>query len=110
MTNYDAGRRFEWAIRDDLRANGYDVVRSAGSKSKIDLLAIKPQQVIFLQCKRNGLCPPTERTELRRLADLIHALPVVAYKARVGYGYRLLTGDGPRDWTEWTPDTKEQAA
>ena len=104
MTNYDAGRRFEWAVRDDLRADGYEVIRSAGSKSKVDLFAVKHGQVLLVQCKRDGKIGPAERTELIRIAHMATATAIVAYKAKVGIGYRQLTGTGPKDWVEWTAD------
>lgn len=105
MTQYRRGADFERAVRIALQNDGYVVVRSAGSKSKIDLLGIKPGQCLFVQCKINGLCPPAERTELRRLADLIHAVPLVACKGYRGkINYRELTGDGPKDWQPWAPD------
>lgn len=37
---YQAGRRAEWAVRDQYEALGYIVVRSAGSKGKIDIVAL----------------------------------------------------------------------
>ncbi len=42
MTHYSAGRRLEYRARDELIAQGYTVVRSAGSKGPIDLVAIGP--------------------------------------------------------------------
>ena len=104
MSQYRRGADFERAVRLALQTDGYTVVRSAGSKSKIDLLAIKPGQCLFIQCKTNGLCPPAERIELRRLAGLIHALPIVAYKDGSRLAYRELTGDGPKDWVAWVSD------
>lgn len=108
MTKYDAGRRFEWQIRDALIEDGYDVIRSAGSKGKVDLVAIKPGQLLFVQAKINGLCPPAERAELIRVSGRGGALPIVAYKGTEGrqrpIRYRLLTGPGPKEFTDWTPD------
>ncbi len=42
MTHYAVGRRLEYRARDELIAQGYTVVRSAGSKGPIDLVAIGP--------------------------------------------------------------------
>jgi holliday junction resolvase Hjr len=103
MTHYDEGRRFEWKTRDHLTANGYEVFRSAGSHTKVDLIGMKSGQLIFVQCKRNGVCTPTERTELLRLARLIDgSVPVVASLPHVTF--RRLTGPGPKEWQPWTPD------
>ncbi|MFC8797333.1 hypothetical protein ACFT2C_06345 [Promicromonospora sp. NPDC057138] len=77
MTRYDAGRRFEWRVRDELVDDGYAVIRSAGSKTKVDLVAIEPGQWLLVQCKRDGRISPAERTKLLSLASTCDALPVV---------------------------------
>lgn len=107
MTHYRTGRDFEHAVRTALTADGYDVIRSAGSKTKVDLAAFKPGQALFIQCKRDGRIGPTERTELLRVAALIDAVPVVAWKRprATKVLYWRLTGPGPRDREPWTPDT-----
>jgi Holliday junction resolvase len=112
MSHYNAGRTFEWKVRDALREDGYEVLRSAGSKTKIDLVAMKPGQIVFVQCKVNGLCAPAERSRLRDLAGMVGALPIVAYNHKEGRSaavvrYRLLTGDGPKAFASWTPDQVE---
>jgi Holliday junction resolvase len=106
VTYYDRGRAFEHTVRDALRDDGYDVIRSAGSKTKVDLAAFKPGQALFIQCKRDGRTSPAERVELLRVAAHIGAVPLVAWK-RVGAGavlYWRLTGPGPRDRETWTSD------
>jgi len=103
MSHYSRGREFEWRTRDELAAAGYDVIRSAGSKSKVDLVALKQGQALFVQCKSGASWPgPAERTELRRLANLVGALPIVASREREGRAASVITwwylhGDGPRD-------------
>ena len=105
-TNYSRGRDFEHAVRADLTVNGYDCVRSAGSRSKIDILAFKPGQALFVQCKRDGRISPLERQELRRIAAHVAAVPLVAFKQErvAAPRYAVLTGPGPRDRELWTPD------
>lgn len=108
-TNYQSGRAFEWKVRDDLTAQGYDVIRSAGSKTKVDLLAFKHGQILLVQVKRKrGALPPAERVELLRLAALLPtvALPVQAYQPapRRPIAYAVLTGPGPKDRRAWSPD------
>lgn len=112
MTRYEAGRRFEWRVRDELTDDGYAVIRSAGSKTKVDLVAIKPGQWLLVQCKRDGRIGPAERSKLLSLASMCAALPVVAAldggrPAQVTY--RLLTGAGPRDWETRSADVVEVA-
>jgi Holliday junction resolvase len=79
-----AGRRFEYRIRDMLRANGYWVMRSPASKSPIDLVAIKPGQVLFVQCKVNGRLGPAEWNTLMDTAEAAGALPVMAERPSRG--------------------------
>lgn len=107
MSHYRAGRDFEHAVRTALIADGYDVIRSAGSKTKVDLAAFKPGQAVFVQCKRDGKISPAERTELLRVASHIGAVPVVAWKqtGRAAIHYWQLTGPGPQERTEWATDT-----
>jgi Holliday junction resolvase len=67
MSHYRAGRDFEHAVRAALVSDGYDVIRSAGSKTKVDLAAFKAGQALFVRCKRDGRISPAERVELLRM-------------------------------------------
>lgn len=71
---YVAGRNFEYKTKREWEEKGYLVVRSAGSKGPVDLVAIpngQPQQhVVLLQCKR---C--RTRTEFERLKRDFRAKP-----------------------------------
>lgn len=104
MTHYDGGAAFERETRKHLENDGYWVIKAAGSKGKADLVAIKPGQVLIVQCKRNGTCPPAERAEVRRIAALLPGVgvPLVASRPRVTF--RELTGNGPREWRPWVSD------
>ena len=111
MTRYAGGADFEREVRAALVADGYElVVRSAGSKTKVDLVAIKAGQVLIVQCKRNGVCPPAERSAVLHIASLLPGVgvPVVASRPRVTY--RRLTGPGPKDWVPFTTDEIEEVA
>lgn len=111
-SRYDRGRKFEGVVRADLTVNGYDVIRSAGSKTKVDLVAFKTGQILLVQCKLDGRCPPNERAELSRIAALMPygvAVPLIAWKERgsvVVHYLRILT-DGSR--APWTPDLVDEA-
>lgn len=98
MTHYASGRRFEWAVRDDLYANGYEVIRAAGSKggSKVDLIAIKPGQLVFVQCKQTGTLPPDEWDRLVEVSAWVDAVPVLAAKGGRGQGIRYTRLLGPK--------------
>jgi Holliday junction resolvase len=112
MSQYRRGADFERRVRAALEADGYEVIRSAGSKTPVDLIALKePWQhrdaLVFIQAKRtNGTCPPAERVRLLSLANIARAVPLVAYQPlpRKPIAYRRLTGPGPKDWQPWTPD------
>lgn len=111
MTRYAGGADFEREVRAALVADGYQlVIRSAGSKTKVDLVAFKPDQVLFVQCKRNGVCPPAERVELLRVAGLLPGVGVPVVASRPGVTYRLLVGAGPKQWVPWSTDIEGEVA
>ena len=105
MSQYHAGRRFEWTVRDDLFANGYEVIRAAGSKggSKVDLIALKPGQLLFVQAKQTGALPPSEWDRLVEVSTWVDAVPILAAKGGRGQGVRytrLLGVKRPRSRTQ----------
>ena len=51
--NYVRGRNFEYEIKRILENQGYYVVRSSGSHSKIDICAINDKEVLLIQAKRS---------------------------------------------------------
>ena len=99
-TNYERGRAFEYRVRDALTEKGaVAVVRSAGSKTKIDLVAMFPIEyghvygadledmvVWVVQCKRDGNLPAVEREELLRIAELTGVVPYHAHTGPNGRG------------------------
>lgn len=108
------GARAENAVADELRAAGYDLVRSAGSKGAGDLWAVHDNEIMFVQCKlgkddwRFVMPAPAERRELLRIALRVGGFPVAATRFP-GSGprparteYRILLGTGPKDFDEWT--------
>jgi len=52
VNHYAVGRRLEYLARDELRRQGYAVIRSAGSKGAIDLCAIRGDGIILIQVKK----------------------------------------------------------
>lgn len=107
MTNYRNGSDFERKVRGSLEDDGYECVRAAGSKGKIDVVAMKPGQLLFIQIKRHmGQIPPADRAELLRLAAMVGAIPLVAYQPipRKPIAYRELLGPGPKDWRIFLTD------
>lgn len=57
MNNYASGSNFERAIKKMYESQGFDTMRSAGSKSAVDVMAWKLNsngfcQVVQIQCKK----------------------------------------------------------
>lgn len=96
MSGYGTGRTFEWKTRDDLAANGYEVLRAAGSKggTKADLIAFKPGELLLVQCKRSGSLPPAEWDRLVEVAGWVGGVPLLAANGPNGRGvvYTRLLG------------------
>jgi Holliday junction resolvase len=98
MTHYARGRAFEWKARDDMAENGYEVIRAAGSKgtSKVDLIAIKPGELLFVQCKIKGVIEAAEWDRLVEVAAMVGAVPILAANGVNGRGVRYLKLLGPK--------------
>lgn len=103
--HYAKGRRFEWKTRDDLIENGYVVMRMAGSKgnAKVDLVAVKPGQQLYIQCKDDGTLGPAEWDRVVEVASWVGAVPILAQNGPRGRGVvytRLLGPKIPRARTQ----------
>jgi hypothetical protein len=69
MTSYDRGVALERIARDALVSMGAAVViRSAGSKGPVDLVASLATRTLAVQCKRRTWPPPADRRALLDLA------------------------------------------
>ena len=115
MSGYAAGYALECATRDVLRENGYAVIRSASSKTAVDLIAFKIGEMLFVQCKRSGTMSPADRRSLTQLATIAQATPITARWRKDGRAARTvefaeLTGTGPKDLEPWTPDWALEAS
>jgi Holliday junction resolvase len=87
------GDYFERRTRAALEADGWLVVRSAGSLGVADLVALrKDQQPRLISCKLDGRLRPAERTLLIETAAEVGAFGVLAYPVRPGWvGLRVMT-------------------
>jgi Holliday junction resolvase len=65
--NYNNGVRRERRIIKKLEKEGWFYIRSAGSHSPIDIIAIKSGQFRFIQSKKTGYLSPKERAEKEEL-------------------------------------------
>lgn len=89
------GAYLERQTQAHLQANGYWTMKAPGSKGAVDVVAIKPcgiescAQILFIQCKLNGVMPPAERAALWDVADEAGAWPLMVKR------------DGPGSLTWW---------
>ena len=89
MTNYSNGRRLEYLARDDLRRQGYTVIRSAGSKGPIDLCAIRGDGVLLIQVKKSAADVSAGVTALQAVAVSVGVRHEVWQRDRGGW--RIVT-------------------
>jgi Holliday junction resolvase len=110
VTHYTRGAAFERAVAARLDIDGYLVLRAAGSHGVADLVALKPGQVVLIQCKISGIISITEWNTFYETASRVDALPVLAYKPRRGvFAYHVLCGTRvarrPAPYSVWVPDS-----
>jgi Holliday junction resolvase len=98
LSHYAKGTRFEHKVRDDLVANGYLVVRAAGSKggTKADLVAFKPGQQLLIQCKTDGRITSAEWDTVVMVAGWVGAVPILAVNGDRGRGVSYVRLLGPK--------------
>ena len=85
MTAYQRGAKFERAVKADLEDHGYFCVRAAGSRSSLDVLAVrKGARALLVQAKLHGRIDPDERNQLISDALSADGLPVLAEKEEDG--------------------------
>jgi Holliday junction resolvase len=113
VSGYTQGRAVEHDVIAHLQGHGYDTVRAASSKGLADVVAIKPGQVLLVNCKRTTMPGPGERIDLIRIASCLPgvSVPLVALHPRgKPLQFRRLTGIGPKAWVVWTADELEEIA
>jgi len=64
---------FENRIARRFRDKGYYTVVSAGSRGIADVVAIKANEILFIQCKRNRGLFPAEKQKLKEIASNFNA-------------------------------------
>ena len=116
-TQYARGRAFEYRVKSLLEKHGYFVMRSAGSRSPVDLVAFRETQTIFIQCKRHGAIDRNDVNILYDLSMKHGAMPVLSEipkgKTR-GIDLWVLTGKMGRKQRKplvrWSPDLDAEVA
>ena len=113
-SNYQRGAAFERKVAQDLERYGYVTVRSAGSHSPADVIALRHGAILCAQCKIDGYIPPDEWNELFEFSATAHGTPLLAMPnkqgRKTGIIYRRLTsrkdGRGRQPLAPWEPDRK----
>lgn len=99
------GANFELQIMEHLRVRGYDVLRSSGSRGKVDVVGVGDCHLLFVQAKiSQPVIPPAERKAVRAMALRALAVPLVAYRVSGKVCFRRLTGDGPKAFELFHPE------
>ena len=77
-TNYQRGASFERRVKAILEREGFAVVRSAGSHSPADLVAMRGGELAIIQCKRDGKLGPSEWNEFVEFCAKAGGVPILA--------------------------------
>lgn len=103
---YVKGRRFEHQVKKSYEAKGYTVIRSAGSKGKIDLIAWKKETMCKLPYPIHPLISneniPNELISIEQL-DVVKVIQCKVYAAKTKHPLRtdlelLKQVDVPAGW------------
>ena len=103
------GDAFERRVRRLLVDAGYFTARSSGSSGPFDVMALRRDEVVLVQCKADGRLDPGEWNECLAVADEVGGVAVLAQRPEHGRHVeyrRLLHRKGePRDgrplWEPW---------
>ena len=105
MWDFEYGRAMEGKVAESLRANGWSVLMSPGSRGPYDIRAVKRRRVWLVQVKATRR-PVTfvqklstiERAALCKSADTKGGIPVLALVAK-GWTFYL----SARNWRHLRP-------
>ena len=82
MSNYEAGRRLEYRVRDIFRKQGFLVIRAAQSKP-IDLVCMKNGTSLLIECKAGrSFLGKDRKKELLSLSEQAGATIVLARRKK----------------------------
>ncbi|RKX60270.1 MAG: hypothetical protein DRP29_03015 [Thermodesulfobacteriota bacterium] len=97
-SKYRLGRKLEYRIKKLLEEHGYEVIRSAGSHGRWDLVAIKDRIVRLIQVKKGKV----QKHKVINLMPLL-AQPALLIKEAWFYiprgGIKIVRNDG-MDWNK----------
>ena len=109
MSAYTRGYAFEQKISGQLTQDGYWCMEARGSHGIVDVIALKPGQVLLIQAKTDGVISIRDWNQLLELGERLNAVPLLAWRPRRGHieYWRLI---GPRVarqspvYEVWLPD------
>ena len=78
--NYRNGRFFEYSIAQKLKNHGFYVIRSAGSHTDFDLIALK-SKTLLIQCKKNIPPSKAEKNFSSLYSKLTQSLPIELFSS-----------------------------
>lgn len=113
MTGAARGIYLERRVAEDLATRGWFTIRAAGSHGVADVVAIRPGETVFIQCKTDGQIRGTEWNRLYEICHGLGTVPLVAQwetKTHRKIMYVQITGPHKahsRDWDfcRWAPIT-----
>ena len=97
-SRYRLGRRLEYRIKKLLEEFGYEVIRSAGSHGRWDLVAVKDKIVRLIQVKKGKI-------QRHKIKDLIPLITTPCLLSREAWfyiprkGIKVVRNDG-MDWSK----------
>lgn len=77
--NYESGRRFEYRVKQYLEKYGFLVMRTAGSHSPFDLMAVNTSWVLLIQCKYGAMVSKQTRETMRDYQDKYPVECIIAH-------------------------------
>lgn len=75
---YAQGKRLEYKVINELRALGFVTMRSAGSKGAVDVIALRPGELLLVQVKRTTPPGPAAWNALFDMASWVSGVPILA--------------------------------
>ena len=102
---YRKGRRYEYKAKRVLEQEGFEVVRSAASKGKWDLVAVKPGCIRLIQVRKGKPTEGAIKKFLPLQADICVVFREVWFYQE-GKGFTIVRNDG-QDWTKVVKEIKE---
>ena len=78
---YRAGAHFETRVRRYLKGKGWVVIRSAGSRGAVDLVAARGGEIVLLQCRVGGEFSLPQRLGLYAIASEFEGRGILTWRS-----------------------------